>query len=113
MQDFRGAGKSTELRRLRRDLREQGYLVLLVDVFDYLSPSSPIDVSDFVMVLAGALSDALDEAAVFSKSATHESYWMRLNRATPRSRRRHADRDARCRASGARAATRAPRPCSE
>jgi hypothetical protein len=31
---FRGAGKSTELRRLRRDLTDRGYLVLLFDVFD-------------------------------------------------------------------------------
>lgn len=75
---FRGAGKSTELRRLRRDLTEAGYLVLLVDVFDYLSPSSPVDVSDFVMVLAGALSDELDTAGVLPQSATHESYWVRL-----------------------------------
>jgi hypothetical protein len=75
---FRGAGKSTELRRLRRDLTNAGYLVLLFDVFEYLSPSSPIDVSDFVMVLAGALSDQLDEAAVLSHAAGHENYWTRL-----------------------------------
>jgi len=75
---FRGAGKSTELRRLKRDLTEQGYLVLLFDVWDYLSPSSPIDISDFVMVLAGALSDELDASGVLGKSAAHESYWTRL-----------------------------------
>ncbi|HEY1538469.1 MAG TPA: hypothetical protein VGF63_03650 [Solirubrobacteraceae bacterium] len=75
---FRGAGKSTELRRLHRQLTDAGYLVLLVDIFDYLSPSSPVDVTDFVMVLAGALSDALDKEKVFAKSTTHESYWLRL-----------------------------------
>jgi len=75
---FRGAGKSTELRRLRRDLREAGYLVLLFDVFDYLSPSAPIDVSDFVMVLAGALSDGLEEANVLKHAPSHETYWARL-----------------------------------
>ena len=75
---FRGAGKSTELRRLRRDLREADYLVLLFDVFDYLSPSAPIDVSDFVMVLAGALSDGIDEAGVLEHAPTHETYWVRL-----------------------------------
>ncbi len=75
---FRGAGKSTELRRLRRDLTEDDYLVLMFDVFDYLSPSSPIDVSDFVMVLAGALSDKLDEEKVFKRGTAHESYWTRL-----------------------------------
>jgi hypothetical protein len=51
---FRGAGKSTELRRLRRDLTQAGYLVVLFDVFDYLSPSAPIDISDFGIVIAGA-----------------------------------------------------------
>lgn len=75
---FRGAGKSTELRRLRRDLTVAGYLVLLVDVFDYLSPSSPVDISDFVMVLAGALSDELDKQEIFSRSTAHEGYWTRL-----------------------------------
>jgi hypothetical protein len=66
---FRGAGKSTELRRQRRDLTGAGYLVLLFDVGDYLSPSSPIDISDFVIVVAGALSDELDAAAVLPRSA--------------------------------------------
>lgn len=76
---FRGAGKSTELRRLRRHLEKRGYLVLLFDVFDYLSPSAPLDVSDFVMVLAGALSDELETAEVISAGAgTRESYWNRL-----------------------------------
>jgi hypothetical protein len=75
---FRGAGKSTELRRLRRDLSDAGYLVLLVDVFNYLSPSSPVDISDFVMVLAGALSDELDNQEIFPRGAAHESYWQRL-----------------------------------
>lgn len=76
---FRGAGKSTELRRLRQQLEHGGYLVVLFDVFDYLSPSAPLDVSDFLMVLAGALSDELETANVLpSGAATHESYWTRL-----------------------------------
>jgi len=75
---FRGAGKSTELRRLRRDMREAGYLVLLFDVFDYLSPSAPIDVSDFVMVLAGALSDELHASGALKDAPARESYWTRL-----------------------------------
>jgi hypothetical protein len=75
---FRGAGKSTELRRLKRDLTRAGYLVLLFDVGDYLSPSSPIDISDFVIVVAGALSDELDAAEVLPRSAKREGYWTRL-----------------------------------
>src|SRR5204863_2173371 len=74
----RGAGKSTELRRLRRDLSAAGYLVLLFDVGDYLSPSAPIDISDFVIVVAGAMSDELENAGVLNHAATHESYWKRL-----------------------------------
>src|SRR5437764_8707479 len=50
---FRGTGKSTELRRLRRRLRDDGYLVLLLDVEDYLNVSVPVDVSDFLIFLAG------------------------------------------------------------
>jgi len=75
---FRGSGKSTELRRLRRELTDNGYLVVLFDVFDYLSASLPLDVSDFLMVVAGALSDTLEEAGVLADGAARESYWSRL-----------------------------------
>lgn len=74
---FRGAGKSTELRRLRKRLRERGYLVLLFDVFEYLTPSLPLDVSDFLIVMAGALSDQLQESGALP-GAGRESYWGRL-----------------------------------
>ncbi len=74
---FRGAGKTTELRRLRKRLRERGYLVLLFDVFEYLTPSLPLDVSDFLIVVAGALSDQLEESGVLP-GAGRESYWGRL-----------------------------------
>jgi hypothetical protein len=77
---FRGAGKSTELRRLRQRLTGQGYLVLLFDLFDYLSPSLPLDVSDFLMVVAGALSDQLEASGALPVGATADSYWDRLKR---------------------------------
>lgn len=75
---FRGSGKSTELRRLRRQLTADGYLVLLFDVFDYLTPSLPLDVSDFLMVVAGALSDQLEAGQILPDGATRDSYWTRL-----------------------------------
>ncbi len=75
---FRGAGKSTELRRLRKQLTERGYLVLLFDVFDYLTPSLPLDVSDFLMVIAGAFSDLLEESGALPQGAGRSSYWERL-----------------------------------
>jgi len=76
---FRGTGKSTELRRLRKELRAAGYLVVLLDIEDYLNTSVPIDVSDFLIVLAGAFGDELaksDDLLGFDPS--HESYWERL-----------------------------------
>jgi hypothetical protein len=75
---FRGSGKSTELRRLRHQLSEQGYLVLLFDVFEYLAPSLPLDVSEFLMVMAGALSDQLEAVGAIAGDGRIESYWQRL-----------------------------------
>lgn len=76
---YRGSGKSTELRRLRSKLDGRGvYKVALVDIEDYLSPSQPIDVSDFLMALAGGLGDALLEAEHLTGDPAHEGYWPRL-----------------------------------
>lgn len=76
---FRGSGKSTELRRLRGALEGRGvYKVVLVDIEDYLSPSQPIDVSDFLMALAGGLGDALLEAGHLKGDPAEEGYWPRL-----------------------------------
>ncbi len=75
---FRGCGKSTELRRLERDLCEQDYLVVVCDVRKYMNLSTPIDVSDFLMVLAGALSDAVEHPDFLGSSPSRESYWERF-----------------------------------
>ena len=76
---YRGSGKSTELRRLRRKLDGRGvYKVALIDIEEYLSPSQPIDVSDFLMALAGGLGDALLDAGHLMGDPAHEGYWPRL-----------------------------------
>lgn len=76
---FRGSGKSTELRRLRRKLDGLGvYKVALLDIEDYLSPSQPIDVSDFLVAVAGGLGDALLEAGHLNGDPAQEGYWTRL-----------------------------------
>src|SRR5216683_6746861 len=49
---FRGTGKSTELRRLRKHLKDEGYLVALCDMQDYLNLSTPVDITDFLMAVA-------------------------------------------------------------
>lgn len=60
-----GAGKTTELYRLRRDLRAFGYQVVVVDITRYVSESSPIDVTEFLIALAIGAHDVLfpDSAA--------------------------------------------------
>lgn len=73
---FRGSGKTTELFRLRKNLEDAGYLVLYSDALDYVNPSEEIDISDLLIVLAGAFSDALDD--VLKVDIAHESYWTRL-----------------------------------
>lgn len=73
---FRGSGKTTELFRLKKDLEEMGYVVLYGDALSYLNPSEPIDISDLLIVLAGAFSDALEEKLKVAIGG--ESYWTRL-----------------------------------
>src|SRR5271169_4222098 len=72
---FRGSGKTTELFRLRQRLTDSGYVVLYADALDYINPSAPIEISDVLIVLAGAFSDALEELKIDIKS---EAYWTRL-----------------------------------
>jgi len=73
---FRGTGKSTELRRLRSRLRANGYIVTLCDIEDYLNLSTPVDVTDFLMALAGAFAEALGR--VLEDEMMAEGYWTRL-----------------------------------
>lgn len=83
---FRGTGKSTELRRLRRRLREAGFLVVLIDIEDYVNLSVPIDVSDFLMAVAGTFSDALKAPELLGEDASKASYWERLAKFLKRTR---------------------------
>ena len=75
---YRGTGKSTELKRLKADLEEAGYLVFLCDVEDYLNLSTPIDVSDFLMVVAGAFGEAVNKRLEKDGHQSHEGYWERF-----------------------------------
>lgn len=78
---FRGSGKTTELFRLRQQLAQQGYVVLYADAVKYINPSEEIDISDLLIVIAGAFSDALQEWASGLNEKVdlaYESYWTRL-----------------------------------
>jgi hypothetical protein len=76
---FRGSGKSTELRRLRSRLKRSGrHLVVLCDMVDYVNVSSTIDISDFLISVAGAFGDALrDDPDLLGDDPGWESYWTR------------------------------------
>ena len=75
---FRGTGKSTELRRLRKHLKDEGYLVVLCDMEDYLNLSTPVDITDFLMAVAGAFGELLVQDGLLDNSPTYESYWTRF-----------------------------------
>lgn len=75
---FRGTGKSTELRRLRQRLRQSPeYKVVLCDMQDYLNMTAPVDVGDFLLAAAGALSDALEAPEMLGKDPSREGFWRR------------------------------------
>ena len=75
---YRGTGKSTELRRLKARLEESGYLVFLCDVEEHLNLSTPIDVSDFLMVAAGAFGEAVNKRLDEDGHQLCEGYWERF-----------------------------------
>ena len=72
---YRGTGKSTELKRLKDRLEKSDYLVFLCDVEDYLNLSTPIDVSDFLMVVAGMFGEAADEFLKAKGRNADGSFW--------------------------------------
>lgn len=76
---FRGTGKSTELRRLKVQLEENGAIVVLCDMQDYLNLTTPIDISDFLLALAGAFGDELQrDESLMGHSVIKEGYWTRF-----------------------------------
>lgn len=75
---FRGTGKSTELRRLRQTLGARGFKVVLCDMKNYLNLSTPVDISDFLISSAGALSDALaDDGDLLGRDLGERGWWRR------------------------------------
>ena len=69
-----GAGKTTELRRLRSDLDKHGYRAVLFDVTRYVNESSPVDITEFLIALALGAHDALGG----SEEAGQEGFGRRL-----------------------------------
>jgi len=73
---FRGSGKTTELFRLRKRLVDEGYFVAYANALDYLLPSESVEISDFLLVLAGSFSEAIEESINFDPAK--EGFWTRF-----------------------------------
>jgi hypothetical protein len=73
---FRGSGKTTELHRLQRVLEERGYFVLYADALNYVNAAEPIEITDLLMVMAGAFSDALEDK--LGSDIARETFWDRI-----------------------------------
>lgn len=71
-----GSGKSTELRRLRKKLRDDGCVVFLLDMRDYMNLTTPVEISDFLISIMSALSEAVEDE--FDKGLHKSSYIERL-----------------------------------
>lgn len=75
---FRGNGKSTELLRLKRLLEDNGCVVFLVNMLDYLMNTKPVELSDFILSLMAALSNKAAERTDLALEPLTSSYWDRL-----------------------------------
>lgn len=74
----RGTGKSTQLRKLKRRLeRDPTYKVVICDMEDYLPMTDEVDVVDFMLAAAGALSEGLSVNELLGTDPVH-SYWVRF-----------------------------------
>lgn len=72
----RGTGKSTELLRLQERLKRDGAIVFYADMSEYVSMTKPIEVSDFLISMCGALSDRVEER--YAATPGQRGYWERV-----------------------------------
>lgn len=57
----RSSGKSTELRRLRKLLSDDGCVVFLCDMHNYINMTTPVEITDFFISIMGALSEEFEK----------------------------------------------------
>lgn len=72
----RGTGKSTELKRLKKMLEALGATVFYADLAEYLLLTKEVEISDFLVSLAGAMSEQVQ--ARYGASPGDRSYWDRF-----------------------------------
>jgi hypothetical protein len=74
----RGTGKSTELMRLRKRLQDDGCTVFYADLSEYMLMSKEVEISDFLVSVAGAMSEKVAQA-YDGESPGKLSYWDRFS----------------------------------
>ena len=72
----RGSGKTTELLRLTQKLDTLENAAFCIDISDYINQSVPLGVTDLLIALLGAFSDAFNSR--FAKHPLSQSYWDRF-----------------------------------
>ncbi|TNE91386.1 MAG: hypothetical protein EP330_05305 [Deltaproteobacteria bacterium] len=72
---FRGTGKTTEFSRLEQRLWASDYFVVRVDLDAYLDLHSPLHITEFLLVLAGAIAERMGEERLLGSTAP--SFWER------------------------------------
>lgn len=78
---FRGTGKTTEFSRLEKRLWESDHLVVRVDLDHFLDLNSAVDITDFLLVLSGAIAETLvDERLLGVEQARSLDFWDRAKR---------------------------------
>lgn len=80
---FRGTGKTTEFSRLEAMLWEGGYLVARVDLDEHIDHHSPIDVREFLLVMAGALGERLLDPRLLGDEAVALGFWSHVSVVLP------------------------------
>jgi hypothetical protein len=76
---LRGSGKTVQLLRLKQDLQQRGFAVVMFSAEDYLNMHEPLNVVDVLFFLVGAISDQAVEYDLIEQgdSATSRG-WSRL-----------------------------------
>lgn len=75
---LQGAGKSVQLLRLKAQLEAQGFAVVRIDGEDYLNLREPLDVTEFLFFLVGAISDAAEREGIGAPHGPVGRGWNRL-----------------------------------
>ena len=75
---FRGNGKSTQLKRLKDMLEENGCQVFLVDMLEYVMMTRPLELSDFILSLMAALAGTVESSSEENLKPLSQSYWKRF-----------------------------------